>query len=224
MYLLQELIGKHQKLTIGVLGSGPTLNNFKDDINELCDIVIACNGSVNVLDPKKHYIDYFMYYDGASFSRDWFKKSNDFFQSPKQNSKIPFLFKKNRTIRLESEVEEYKYDEDIKRYYYDAIEIPSNIDFKIKFGGKLVYNFCTVSGIAMQVAYHMGASRINLFGCSFDNDSGQNYAYIPQRLDIGQTSNYQRKAMDKIITKIRAKRIEVVSYGRTRLSVPQILS
>lgn len=220
MYLSPNLVNCHKGKVIGVLGSGPTLNKFKDEINDLCDIVIACNGSVNVLDPKKHYVDYFLWYDSVCSKREWFDKSDNFYRSNNKNVFSRFL-NNNRTIRLEPEVNEY-FKDDIESYYYSVRELSSKSDFKLKFGGRIVHNFCTVNGLATQFAYHMGASQINLFGCGFDNDSGQNYAYTPKSKEVGSTCEFQKVAMDRVISKIKQKRIEVISYGKTRLSVPQI--
>ncbi|MCA9459456.1 MAG: hypothetical protein KC550_02810 [Nanoarchaeota archaeon] len=159
MYV-SDLKNKYYEKRIGVLGSGPTLNKYKDQINDLCDIVIACNGSVNALDFKKHFIDYFVYIDGISYRRDWFKKSLLFKNS---NSLFKKMFFNSNSIRLFADEMNFEIEEfmESKSLFIDVLN-NSKLDIEKISRGIFYNNVCTVSGVASQIAYFMGAKTINL--------------------------------------------------------------
>jgi len=81
-----KLKNKHLGSTIGVLGSGPSLNLNKDRLNSLCDIVISSNGSINSLNTNTTNIDYFLSADEFSPTRDWYNKASEFKSS--SNKKV----------------------------------------------------------------------------------------------------------------------------------------
>lgn len=209
---------RHFGSTIGVLGSGPTLNQFRDKINSLCDIVIACNGSVLALNPSSHTIDYYLYYDWRVTTKDWFGKHQSFYTSQNIPSLLrPLIGKRPKLLMPLQEIcENVPISEDV--YYYNHRVVDSN-HFSLD-NNHIIYNYCTVVGVGVQFAYKMGASKICLFGCSFDNDSGRNYAVASNTDNDGLTSLYQRKRMDAIIKKIKHEGIKVISFGKTRLEEP----
>ncbi|MCA9497077.1 MAG: hypothetical protein KC589_09100 [Nanoarchaeota archaeon] len=224
----EELLGIHTGKTIAVLGSAPSLNDYKDRINSESDIVIACNGSILALDPEEHFVDYFAWYDGRVSSRSWFNLSENFLVSGSDRLGNFYDGTKKICSRLTNIEPISNFENNLlgDKYLYQIINI-SNIssDFSLNLIKEdfLFHNFCTITGIASQMAYKMGASRINLFGCAFDNLCGRNYAYEPDRNELGNTSKEQRDNMDLVLRAIKKKDIEIVSYGPSSLRVPDII-
>lgn len=70
----------HRDSNIGVIGSGPSLKNYSSNLNSLTDILIACNGSIQTLNPKSETIDYYLNIDFFSPNRNWFKRGIQEFQ------------------------------------------------------------------------------------------------------------------------------------------------
>lgn len=236
-----DLIDKYSGARIGVLGSGPTLNDYKSEINKFCDVVIACNGSLMALNPNEHKVDYFIYGDRASPKRQWFKQSNLFFN--KRGEKcirvlptflLPFddLVLGDRHLRkkLEEELEKFDQENDVDDYIYFN---PNLANLDLKNGVIFSYNelmsqkivrregpLCrggTISGVAAQLAFKMGASSLNLFGCGFSNPNNiGNYAYDSGD-EFGQTTNLQRDNMDFILRAMKRKGIDIFSFGETEL-------
>jgi hypothetical protein len=245
-----ELIDKFQGASIGVLGSGPTLSEYQEKINSECDVVIACNGSLLALDPDMHLIDYFVCGDLLAPKRSWFHSSSKFQNKDNANCirlvpafLLPFdelalpdinqrnFIKKsfNKFVNNANDCSDYIYfNVDIGNIklsdciiFNYAEMLPRNIN-EIASKNNLVFRGATISGVAAQMAYKMGANKIVLFGCGFDNsDSGKNYAYDASN-EKGYISEIQLINMDFILYHLIRAGVQVTCYGKTRLNAPQI--
>lgn len=244
---IRELINKYEGARVAVLGSGPTLLEYQNDINRESDITIACNGSLMALAPTKHTIDYFIYGDRASPKRQWFLESQKFKGKTKTQTKrvLPtFLLpynslavpnEKNRIILLEELVEFEKTMKSPDDYIYFRPEVRNIItnnavifDYdelvseRIRRQEGPLCRGGTITGVATQLAYKMGASKINLFGCGFNNPNNRgNYAYNPKG-EFGQTTQTQIENMNKIIYNMQKQGLKIVSFGKTNLDVQMV--
>lgn len=242
-----QLIGKHEGARIGVLGSAPSLEEYKSAINSECDIVIGCNGALMSLDPDKHVVDYFIYYDARSFTRQWFCREEPFHN--RFGSKVtrvlptymlPFdpnvLESKNDREQLLDDLKKFKelnpaeedivyFNPDISKMKLEGVAFrvcDLNLSFVNRHDGPMCRR-STITGIGSQLAYKMGAKRINLFGCEFDNPLGnERYSYDNQ-MERGQIRPNQIQNMDLILGQISNSGVEIISFGKTKLSAPKII-
>lgn len=74
----------------------------------------------------------------------------------------------------------------------------------------------TICGVALQVAYLMGAAEIHLFGCSMDNHTGTNY-YLPQSGVPGATRSSQIMGLRDIVARIQFLGVPVVIHGASNV-------
>jgi len=75
----------------------------------------------------------------------------------------------------------------------------------------------TSVGVAMQLAYVMGASEIHLYGVEFSNVKGNNYFYNVQTGETGATPEDKMRRMDEMIVEIISQGTQVFSHGFTNL-------
>ena len=241
---LEDLIGKFNGATIGVLGSGPTLLDYKDDLNRFNDLVISTNGSLMSLNPKSHLIDFFIYGDQAAPKRQWFDRSTHGFIGrdgmPTKRTLPTFLLpfdpfvlkdEENRN-KLKCEFDKFKEVSGPENYiqfrpnlegldlngvifYYKDL-IPGDV----LSGDNLLSSGGTITGVASQFAGYLGATRINLFGCGFSNFDGKTYAYDSKN-EPGITTINQARNMDLILESLKSKGIKIFAYGNTNLKVPE---
>ena len=88
-------------------------------------------------------------------------------------------------------------------------------DFARALGEGRLLHGATISGVAMQVALLMGASEIHLYGCSMDNDAGDNYLHAGSR---GRTTPSQRASLANLLDVIRGSGTRVLVHGGASLS------
>lgn len=242
-----DLINKYEGASIGVVGSGPSLNEYKNYINSFCDISIACNGALMALDSKNDFIDYFIYGDRKSPNRMWFKESEKFYKNLSEKTTrvlpsflLPFddivLKNKNHRKSLQKELKEF--EENLKNkddyiYFKPKFEVFKIDGIIFEYDELMTSNIInregplcrggTITGVASQLANKMGANKIYLFGCSFNNPKGShNYAYN-NKGEFGETTDKQRKNMDFILEHIKNSGTEIYSFGDTTLDVPKII-
>jgi len=242
---LSDLNGKYVGARIGILGSGPTLSDYKDNINELCDIIIACNGSVMALNPKDHSIDYFLYGDKEAYKRMWFNKSI-FFKNQSKGDVVrilpyfmlPFdnnvLTSKNERRQIQEELDAHIHSNqslnpNCYRSFIPSNQIILNTGINFSYSGELPEDLSeficgsgTITGVGAQLAYNFGASVINLFGCGFNNPVGGNYAY-DNKGEPGGTLDRHSINMDHILSLIKKQGVEVISFGETSLKSPKVI-
>src|SRR3989338_10292781 len=92
----------------------------------------------------------------------------------------------------------------------ELIPCPPHLYFDYTKSGKInvsktqenIFRGGSVSGCALQIASIMSASEIHLYGCSFDNDSGRNYAYAAPTDQHGEIKTHHHVNMDRIIEQI----------------------
>jgi hypothetical protein len=181
------------------------------------DITIAVNGAAKLNQP----FDYFMCGDHKSSSYDWFKI---------QCSKTRVIAK--LTAGLDEILYPPELFPDIKRMavtapkqgtidlpcpvwphmtfmyrWYKPQRLKKDMDY-LMFGG-------TISCCAVQLAYVMGASKIVLFGCGFNN-LRQHYFYRSNRR--GSVSDSQRNTMNVVINELKKQGIQFQIIGETTLS------
>ena len=230
----------------GILGSGPTLNDFENDIGELCDVVIACNGSVMALNPDSTNLDFFLYGDVASPTRSWFRESAKFQNKRGEvvvrilpNQLLPYddlvLDSIEQRTLLEYELRSFLdyHQDDTKAYrkFIPAGHIVLKNGISFNYDGSTINeididNFIfgrgTITGTGAQIATRMGASHINLFGCGFNNTASSGVYAYDNKGEPGGTNDDHTLCMDEILRQIQAKGIGVTSYGETKLTVESV--
>lgn len=246
---LNQLIEKYKGATIGVLGSGPSLREYAHMINS-CDLIIATNGSLRALKPKEHKIDFFIYGDISAPKRQWFHDSTKFEGKTRKrctrilpNFLLPFdeivLPDPKKRYPLKKAVKEFR---DSLTYYDNYIHFDLLKTEKIPLTNGLIFKYNdsietlnlerkknpsltrggTITGTASQLAYLMGAKKIILFGCGFNNLEGSgNYSY-DSKGEFGITTNLQKENMDKILSTLIKKGTSVECLGKTNLTSPKI--
>ena len=79
----------------------------------------------------------------------------------------------------------------------------------------------TISGQAVQLAYLMGAARIDLYGCSFSESTSRkppHYFYRATPGQIGVVEKRQLEAMNRLLSVVRGQSVRIVVHGPTALS------
>ena len=92
-----------------------------------------------------------------------------------------------------------------RRFSQEKISCENNF---LMFGG-------TISCCAAQLAYLMGASKINLFGCEFSHQDG---SYFRKFSHIGAVNDDQRIVMETMLQGLRERGVTVVAFGNTKLT------
>lgn len=242
---IESLFDKFRGSSIAVLGSGPTLLEHSSEIQK-SDIVIACNGSLMGIDTKTP-IDYFVCVDKASPIRQWFYRTNIFLN--KKNFPVirvlpPYILAFDE-VALPHEVSRRSLQRQLSQFEKTLLDEEDYSEFKPSIPYKhlngITYNLDnwdpeleskgitsgkgTITGFASQLAFKMGADEIRLFGCGFSNSDGRTYAY-DNRSEPGITTNRQAQNMDNILQVLMQRRrgLRVVSYGKTALRVPEVIS
>jgi len=245
---LSGLKGMYEGARIGILGSGPTLNDFKDELYSLCDILIACNGSIMALDPQKNPLDYFLYVDSESPARTWFRESRHFHRpnGGQVNRILPNSLLPYDDIVLNSEIERCKLqlellefmkenpsDDKAYRNFKPSSDIiltnGFNFNYEVANISEMdiessIYGGGTVTGTGSQIAWRMGASQINLFGCGFNNSPGAGVYAYDNRGEPGATTDDHKLCMDEILLQIQSKGVKVISFGETSLTSPEVIT
>ncbi len=241
--MIEKIRNKHKDKTIAVLGSSPTLRLYRGKE----DIAIACNGACQT--PEKYdyflYIDHRApSRDWFSKSSEEITRIAASYITPCDKYLYPSI---DERIQIAEELYEFiKIKTQGKnRINIDMGDFEPTIEPKkphiyiktIHVVGEIlkglkdlkeedyttdmpVYRGGTVTGSAVCLAMIMGAKEIHLYGCSFDNNSGTNYAFGCKKGEEGDTSDKQREIMDVIINIILKKGVNVYVHGHTTLKNP----
>lgn len=214
---------------IAVLGSGPTLRHFEGKE----DIAIAVNGAA---EHKKKY-DYFLCGDIHSPEKKWFYESSRYkakriiasFIAPHDKILYPdpliqekLLKDRSPFVSLAKEKNSfnplYEYHPSIKPqeshewFQYSTESFPhSASSFNRNLSQNRFLHGATIAGVALQLAWWMGASEIYCYGCTFDNETGGNYLY-PESSD-GKTTSLQRTNFYNIFDIIRETGTKIFTEG-----------
>lgn len=214
----------HLGQSIAILGSGPSLEKYQGH-----SIAIAVNGAAFSEFPYS----YFMCGDLASPDQSWFYQSNKYsakrliasFIAPYDETLYP-----DSTIRTQLQNQLSPLFEEAKQkksmmfvYPYTPSHIPQsphswfcyesdceinpnlNLD-RILRTGRVIAG-ATIAGVALQTAWLMGASEIWIYGCSMDNESGDNY--FGNHHFSGKTNSIQRENFNTLIDLIQARGVSI---------------
>lgn len=76
----------------------------------------------------------------------------------------------------------------------------------------------TISGLALQLAFIMGASEIHLYGCEFNNPDGSYYTYPTPATGVPGIRESHITNMDTIIERVMQANIPVYVHGQSKLT------
>jgi hypothetical protein len=226
--MIQKFRDNYRNARVAILGSGPSINLYKG----LEDVSIAVNGA-SFLDKEYHF---FMSGDVKAHDRGWWLASDN-----KNNHVIrvvssyvapfdPVLYPDyNVRNLLEEELrmfinlhknEKYPY-----AHYFPSLS-PEDPHIFFKFGGKgrefverispeqeVIYWGGTIAAIALQFSLIIGSNDIHIYGCGFDNFSGDNYYYSGNQK--GSINLEQRNIMQLTVDKVRDLGIKVNIHGES---------
>jgi hypothetical protein len=223
--MIERLYDIHRGKTIAVVGSGPTATAFDPRDN---DNSIGVNGAA-MLAYRGIRLDYFLCGSQHSPRQPWFAVDcaatriicarfalQDRYLYP--NELYPDLVRMSYPvgdideIRLPSPAPPhltYRYTRNPTTAFLAGMR-PFD---KVLIGG-------TITSVAVQIAYLMGASRIKLYGCSFSKQTSQqpqHYFYRPPVNRRGGVDDVQIAAMDRTLAIVRQNGVEVQVVGETTL-------
>jgi hypothetical protein len=225
--MLATYRGTHAGVPIAVLGSGPSLRRFDGQQ----PIAIAVNGAASSDVPYQ----YFVCGDDASPWRDWFYASRRHrarrliasFLTPYDTVLYPRIHTRYRlrlgrlphslAARRQGSMRPlYDYVPRIApatghgwfQYAHSAFPESESAFRRMGRQDRLLHG-ASIGGVAVQIALAMGATAIHVYGCSMDNDAGNNY-YRPG--SQGRTTPLQRRHFDNLLGWIERAGVEVVRY------------
>jgi hypothetical protein len=214
--MLERLRNRHKGDTISIVASGPSAELFKRG-----DVTIAVNGSA-FLDYK---FDYFLCGDKNAHSKDWFSVDCSYVRVIARivASMDKILYPDNIFPKLERLAVPQHEQGKVK---YLPNPIPPHITFKYRWytEGRISRDIDylmfsgTISCCAVQLAYIMGASAVELFGCNFHHSRRLHYFYDAADGQIGRVRPPQREVMDKSLKEVRSLGMKVSIFGPTRLT------
>lgn len=217
--------------SIAILGSGPSLKLHSNQE----DISMIVNGAASCVKQG----DVFIAGDVNSPKRDWWLNSSNIENSTRIVSSYiaPFdhiIYPDELTRdQLQNDLKNFlKYNNESPISYVNFVPtiIPKSPHSFFKFGGmgkefvekispdqELIYWGGTISAIALQLALIMGSKDIHLYGCGFNNSSGNNYAYTCPVGQEGKTNTKQAEIMQMTIDKIRKYGVKIQIHGESVL-------
>lgn len=226
--MIHELRGKYKGANIAVLGSGPTVNMYK----EKEDLAIAVNGAA-LIDRK---YDIFMAGDFTSPTMEWWEtEASQRIMSSYISVFDPFMYPdKGTRTRLQDELDSHIAENKDEKYpyvgYYPQTR-PKKPHLFFRFGGfgkeyvdfvspnqVVMYWGGTISAIALQASLVMGCESINIYGCGFNNQSGTNYHYDCPEGQGGSISDEQIRIMQATLDKVRSYGVHVKVHGESNIS------
>jgi hypothetical protein len=231
--MIEELVDLHKGARIAVLGSGPSLRLFTGQQ----PVAIAVNGAAF----HRAAYQYFVCGDIQSPLQDWFYASRD--RKEVKRVIASFLTSVDRELyddearrRVQEAVAPAVFaaaENRSQKPLYDFIppERPRNghlwfryaVDplpadreaFLASMRDRRLLHGGTIAGVAVQLAYLMGASEVHLWGCSMDNDSGGNYA---DPRSNGRTTDAQRRNLASLLRLLKDLGISIEIHGPSRLT------
>lgn len=226
--MIDSLRQIHAGKTIAVLGSGPSLSMFQGKE----DVSIAVNGAADIKIPY----DYFMCEDIRSPERPWFYSSKKCgatriicaYLSPDDEVLYPDkdvrkqMFQERKYVWNQRGTMGYAYylptlpPKSPHRWFMPHPLTPDRMFFPPDYPTSLAL-VCggSIACTAIQMAFVMGASRISLYGCSMDNESGDNY-FIKSHGKIGEQPEGNLRNF-RIILKFLSSMVRIDIYGKSKL-------
>jgi hypothetical protein len=212
--MIKSLYDIYKGSTIAIVGSGPTATEFIKKENE---IAIGVNGAAKL----GKLFDYFMCGDAQSSSFDWFNINCSRVRIIAKLTAAPDrilypveLFPNIKRIAVQT-IKQNSLDLPLpvkphltflyKWYSSDRLKRDMNY---LMFGG-------TISCCAIQLAYVMGATKIVLYGCGFNN-VGRHYFYYTNK--PGSISDRQRGVMNTVINELKGRGVKFEIIGNTTLN------
>ena len=217
------LKGKHSGKSIAVLGSSPTINLYRGEE----DVSIAVNGSV-LCDSVRH-ADYFLCGDRKSHRRRWFEPS---FQIARHRVVPTFVAPYDPVVIPDSElrrvlVEALRAAQHHKQFVHQSLHpSPGHTIFQyapfwrehtISPSQTRLCSGATIAGVAIQLAFLMGAREIHLYGCSFGTPPGQPHYGYDNKGEAGGIGPHHLPNMNDMISQIISQGTNVYSHGWSSL-------
>ena len=210
--MIQSLRDNHTGSRIAVVGSGPTATLYRG----ACDVSLAINGAALL----PHHFSYFICGDPRSPHMNWFyvncsdvrivadlvatcdQRLYPHNQYPSINRLAVYQHQKD----MLGEIPEPVYPHLIFRFErFSRDQLHKEMNY-LMYGG-------TMSCGALQLAWLMGASAIDIYGCPFTHAGG---SYFYQCNNPGAVSQSQLQTMQTVIDIIR-ETVEVSIIGESLL-------
>lgn len=236
--MIDHLKGSRKGEKIAILASGPTLNLFQNRSMP----AIAVNGA----SLSSYSYEYFMCGDIRAPLMSYFKNSTlckpqriiASFLAPLDQLLYPNSEdRKQLRATLESSSREarraasmvplYGYVPQISPqrphafFQYHAVTFPQDLDaFLLGMEEKKFFHGGTITGVAMQMAWWMGAKEIHVFGCSMDNSDGNTYGI--KGTSTGRTTDLQIKNLKSLIHILNSLGTSVLVHGPSNLKKERV--
>ncbi|MGE0793616.1 MAG: hypothetical protein AB7V77_05560 [Candidatus Woesearchaeota archaeon] len=217
--------------SVAILGAGPSLKLHSNKE----DITIVVNGASSCVERY----DIFMAGDVNSPKRDWWIKS---LKNENQTRIVSSYIAPFDTMMYPNEEIRNYFQREITKFMLQNNSNPIHyVNFKpsikpkkphafFTFGGMgedivekispeqdVMYWGGTISAIALQLALISGSKDIHVYGCGFNNGSGNNYSYSCPIGQEGKTTDKQAKIMQMTIDKIRKYGVKIKIHGESVL-------
>jgi len=214
--MLDRLRRRHCGDTVSIVASGPSADLFKDGA-----VTIGVNGAAFL----KHKFDYFLCGDKNSYTKDWFSIDCSYVRVIARlvASMDRILYPDDKFPSLERlAVPQHEQ----RRIKHLPEPVPPHLTYKYLWYGKgrlnedvnfLMFSG-TISCCAVQLAYIMGAKKIELYGCDFHHSRRSHYFYESKQGQVGRVRPSQREIMDKMLKEVMDKGVKVSIFGQTRLT------
>lgn len=218
--MINQLRGIHAGATISIVGSSPTAKSF---CPKECDVSIGVNGAA-LLGP---YFNYFLCMTRDAAEHDWFDR--DCSRSRIIGSKIATLDYRLYPATFDATlgqrklyIEEPDLPEPARPHFIFAARSPTEqgVEALLERRAEALMTHGTTAGQAVQLAFLMGASCIQLYGCSFSADtSGKpgHYFYDAPQQQTGWISTDQIHFMELYLSLVRREGAKVVVHGESAL-------
>ncbi|MFO0679419.1 MAG: hypothetical protein U0169_23030 [Polyangiaceae bacterium] len=224
--MILERRGIHANATVAILGSGPSLVDYRGSES----VAIAVNGGAFTDRPYT----YFVCGDRNAPGMPWFHESErrgiPRIVSSFVAVRDPVLYPRARTrlaLRLELAVHSlrpgaYHSFEPSTRpvaphawFRYREAAFPESDDeiFRSVEDGRFLHG-ATIAGVALQMAWLFGASRIRLYGVGLDNDTGDRYAHAGR--SRGRSTPLQRTLLSRLASAVERRGVPVEVHGACR--------
>lgn len=223
--MLERIFDQASDATIAVVGSAPSARFFDPG---KCDVSIGVNGAA-LLGCR---FDYFQCSDHEAPQRDWFQvdcartriiaaqiaSMDSFLYPPEFDDRLPGRLALKRPFQRVMRLPQPRVPH---LFYFVSVPNESRLRDLEQRKAKTLLAGATISGQAVQLAYLMGAARIDLYGCSFSQSTSkkpEHYFYQAAPGHIGAVELRQLEAMDRLLSVIRGQGVRIVVHGPTELS------
>lgn len=228
--VIASLKNKHQGECIAILGSGPSLLNYRGD----AEVSIAVNGAAAI----DHSYSYFVCGDKLSPARPWFQLSRKCGAIRIVSNVLaihdPLLYpdegiRKNLQQDFQDHKRRYSLFGKPAKYAFLPRIPPTFPHLYFKWGGSInrlsllrlkwwltgssprFLAGASISGVALQMAVYMGARQVDLYGVDLSNFDGQTY-FNPVGNE-GQTKAHHIDNFAKLSKFVQKQGVEVRHSG-----------